>query len=227
AVLYVIVSLSVATFPGEWHVNLFTLNWPRSVQCERLIQREFTRENVDPAGAAVTWLDLRFDRLVLPRVDVVDDEKLDKIAAATKKAGEADYQGERTRILRGRDLNCGDFSDFADLRRIDLTGAQLTNASFIQSKLQGATLRDAQLQGASLRFAQLQGASLFAAQLRDASLFAAQLQGASLNRAQLQGASLFAAALQGASLDEAQLQGASLDRARLQGASLDGAQLQG
>ena len=234
-ILYVTVPLSLATFPGELHVNLFTGQALTSAQCKRWVQRQFI-------GA-----DFRFDRLVLPRVDVVDDEKLKKIEEATKAAGERDYQGERTQRFRDRDLNCGDFSEYADLRRVDFSGARLREADFSRAKLQGASLdraqlqgadldhaelqdaslNAAQLQGASLIFAQLQGASLIFAQLQGARLLSAQLQGAFLHSARLQGAWLGGALLQGAALDQAQLQGASLISARLQGATFDQAQLQG
>ena len=223
--LFILLSLSLATFPGELHVNLFTGQAIDGVQCTRWIQRKFD------------FADMRFDRLALARVDVVDDEKLEKIQQATSKAGEQPYQGERTRILRDRDLNCGDFSDYADLRRIDLSGAHLQNADFqsskldgislIKSHLRGAFLDGAQLHGASLDQAQLQDASLRDSALQSASLRAARLQGASLNSAQIQGASFRYAQLQGATLNDAQLQGAFLDLARLQGASLHRAQLQG
>jgi uncharacterized protein YjbI with pentapeptide repeats len=224
-VLYVVVCWSVASFPGEPHVNLFTGQRPSSVQCDRWLQREFS------------FADLRFDRIVVPHIDAIDHQKLEQIEKETEASGEAPYEGERTRSVRDRDLNCGSFSDFADLRRIDWTGAQLRSADFLFAKLQGATLEKAelrgafllytQLQGASLAFAQLQGASLGSAQLQGASLDNAELQGASLEFAQLQGASLFRAQLQGARLDRAQLQGASLALARLRGAVLDNAQLQG
>jgi uncharacterized protein YjbI with pentapeptide repeats len=221
AVLFVILSLSFATFPGEPHVNLFTgqvnlltgqgLN---DVRCNRWIQQR------------LSFADMRFDRLALARVDVVDHEKLEKIQQATAKAGEQPYQGERTRILRDRDLNCGDFSDYADLRRIDLSGARLKNADFRFAKLEGISLRESQLEGALLNSAQLQGASLEHSQLRRASLDDAQLQAASLKSAQLEGASLDNTGLQGASLERAQLKGASLKSAQLQGAFLNEAGLQ-
>jgi hypothetical protein len=172
-VLYLLIPLSLATFPGEWHVNFFTRQPLTSVQCKR-------------------WFEyLKFDRLTTPHVDVVDETKLERIAEATEKAGEKAYQGERTYNLRGRDLNCGDFYD-ADLRRVDLSGARLRGAQLSQARvqgasiswtqLQGALLRDAQLQDADLREAQLQGTDLHSAQLKDA-----QLQGADLSGAQLQG----------------------------------------
>jgi uncharacterized protein YjbI with pentapeptide repeats len=213
--LYVLVCWSVASFPGEPHVNLFTGQRLSSVQCDRWLQQEFS------------FADLRFDRIVVPHIDAIDHQKLEQIEKETEASGEAPYQGERTRSVRDRDLNCGNFSDFADLRRIDWTGAQLRSADFLFAKLQGATLEKAELQGAFLLYAQLQGASLVFAQLQGASLDSAQLQGARLDSAEFQGASLVFAQLQGASLFRTQLQGARLDRAELQGASLALARLRG
>jgi uncharacterized protein YjbI with pentapeptide repeats len=148
--------------------------------------------------------------------------------------------------LHGRNLQ-GAIFDLSDLRKADLTNANLQGASFFKAKLQQASLAKAQLQraslveaqlqdatldhadlqGARLVAAQLQGARLVEAQLQRASLNLAQLQGASLLRARLQGATLFGAGLQGAALDQADLQGTELVFAQLQGASLAKAQLQG
>jgi uncharacterized protein YjbI with pentapeptide repeats len=213
--LFILLPLSLATFPGEPHVNLFTGQALDGVQCRRWIQREFD------------FADMRFDRLALARVDVVDHDKLEKIQQATSKAGERAYQGERTRILRDRDLNCGDFSDYADLRRVDLTGAHLRDADFQFSKLEGVSLNGSSLQGASFNSARLQGASLFAAELQGASFKYAKLEGASFDYANLQGASLDEAGLQGTSLESAKLEGASFDYANLRGASFDYANLRG
>jgi uncharacterized protein YjbI with pentapeptide repeats len=212
--LFIVLSLSLATFPGEPHVNLFTGQFIDDVQCNRWIQQKFDS------------IDLRFDRLSLARVDVVDHDKLEKIQQATSKAGERPYQGERTRVVRDRDLNCGDFSEYADLRRIDLSGARLRDANFTDAKLEGVSFAQSQLQSASLYGARLQGASLDGAQLQGASLNIAELSGASLNGADLRGASLNGADLRGASLHDAKLQGAFLRRAKLQGAFLFRALLQ-
>jgi uncharacterized protein YjbI with pentapeptide repeats len=224
-VLFVIASLSLATFPGEPHVNLLTGHAPFSVQCDRWLQHQFY------------LVDLRFDRLDLPHIDVVDHEKLEKIEAATEKAGDQGYKGERMRVIRGRDLNCGNFSDYSDLRRVDLTDSRLKSANFSDANLQGASLTSAEIQDAyfgtaqlqetSFEGAQLRGAFLFGAMLQGANLEGAELQGANLDEAQLQGADLAEAELQGADLEDAQLQGASLFRTQLQGANLDRAQLQG
>ena len=233
-VLFVLISLTLATFPGEPHVNLLTGQSWSSVQCTRWFsrsQRDDFLGRLETIGIDKHWQN---DRLLLPRVDVVDDEKLTKIEKATSDRKLPDFKGERTRILRDRELNCSDLSN-ADLRRVDLTGARLSQAILYETALQGASLDRAQLQGASLYSAQLQGASLADAQLQGAFLANAQLQGASLDRAQLQGALLsgpiqglvVGAQLQGASLNNAELQGAILGIAELQAASLVGAELQG
>src|SRR5580704_5534954 len=196
--------LSIATFPGEPHVNLFTLKPLLSVQCDRWFQQKFER------------VDLRFDRLDLPQIDVVDNDGLAKIVKHSSELKQLPSEGERTQDFRARDFDCSDLSS-ADLRRVDLTDARLV----------GAKLSGVALDGASLDRAQLDHAYLFLAQLRRASLDHAQLQGADLSCAWLQGADLEGALLQGASLKSAHFQGASFDTAQLQGASLNEAELQG
>jgi uncharacterized protein YjbI with pentapeptide repeats len=156
--------------------------------------------------------------LVLPHFDVLEAAKIDD----PNKLDSVKY----SMVLRGRHLESAVF-DNADLRKVDLTDAQLWGARLDSARLQGASLESAQLQGASLRLARLQGASLKSAQLQGASLYQAQLPGAVLFGAELQGASLYGAQLQGASLEFAQLQGAALDGAELEGAALGEAQLQG
>ena len=218
-VLYLIVCWSLATFPGEPHLNVLSAQGWNTVQCRRWFPEQITVRN--------TQFDFRFDRIVVPHSDVIDHQKLEQIEEETKVSGEPAYQSERTWSVRDRDLNCGDFSDYADLRRIDLTGAQLRNVHFENANLQGVSLAGAELTGAFLDGAQLQGASLDGAQLDGASLNNAKLQGASLNNAQLQGAPLNGAQLQGAILIGTQLQGAQLDKAELQGAWLSGTKLEG
>jgi len=156
--------------------------------------------------------------LVLPHFDALEAAKIDD----PKKLDSVKH----SMVLRGRHLESAVF-DNADLRKVDLTDAQLWGARLDSAQLQRASLESAQLQGASLYQAQLQGAVLFGAELQGASLYGAQLQGASLEFAQLQGAALDGAELEGAALGEAQLQGAALGEAQLQGARLDQAQLQG
>jgi uncharacterized protein YjbI with pentapeptide repeats len=215
--LFIFFSLSLATFPGERHVNLFTGEPFSSVQCTR-------------------WFSEKFDRLHVPGVDVVDDDKLAKIVQATTDRKLQASKSERTQDFRERDFNCSDLSS-ADLRRVDLKGAYLYRANLNDAALQAASLGGARLNGASLERANLdeafldkawlQDASLDGAWLRETSLNSAQLQGASLKFTQAQGASFYEARLEGVSLDNAQLQGASFDYVHLQGASLDHAQFQG
>ncbi|NVO17651.1 MAG: pentapeptide repeat-containing protein [Rhodoplanes sp.] len=254
ALLYVVVALSLLTFPGEPHVNQFAGQPVDAVQCTRWF---FIRADPNSLALGRDWVRiLSFDRLDLPRIDVVDDEKLAKIEKAASDRNLPPYGGERTRNFRDRDLNCSDLS-FADLRRVDLADArisgarldgadlqgasldraqlqrtfllyaQLEQASLDEAQLQGATLERANLQGASLTFAQLQGAALQYAELPGANLGYAALQHASLFQAQLQGANLFRARLHGAALQNARLEGASLDGAELHGALLHNAKLQG
>ena len=219
------------TFPGESHAD-WTRYWPD----QSLVQVDW--ERYGPEGTEDTIIECRtvspiskafagFDRINLPHVDIIDHEKLRNIESNTKSDSLPDFQGERTRRIRDRHLDCADLSEFSDLRRIDLTNASLRGAFLNRARLQGASLEHVQLRGASLLRAQLQGASLNNAQLQGAHLAGAELQGAFLLNARHQGAYLGNARLQGASLDYAQLQGASLDSARLQGASLDKAKLQG
>jgi uncharacterized protein YjbI with pentapeptide repeats len=204
---FVAISLSLASFPGEPHLNLFTGNSLFAVQCDR-------------------WISQNFDRLVLPRVDVVDDEKLDKIERLTATKGQRPFQGERTRSFRDHDLTCGTFT-FADFRRTDFAGVRMSGAIFANAELQGADLSYSHLDGADLSWSQLQGANLYGSQLQGANLYWSQLHGADLSWSQLQGANLSYAQLQGASLSHSQLHGVDLREAQLQGASLFDAQLQG
>jgi len=226
--LAIFVSLFVATFPGEGHANFFTGQPLKSIQCERGLFHPFDRVYLP--------FDARFDRLVLPYIDVVDDDKLAKIVKNAAERNLPQNRGERTQNFRGRDFNCSDLSS-GDLRRVDLKGARLVGADLHSATLggamldnadlKGAILNEGQLQGASLDKAQLQGADLIGARLQGASLASARLQGANLGGAQLQAANLVGAYLAGASLDGASLQGASLQEAHLQAASLEYAQLQG
>jgi uncharacterized protein YjbI with pentapeptide repeats len=221
--LYLVISLSIATFPGEPHVNLFTLRPLMTVQCNRWLQQDFAEVN------------LRFDRLDVSRIEVIDGATLAAIEKQTSERNLAPGGGQRTKDFRGRNLNCSDLS-FADMRRVDLTGARLIGADLTATALNGASLDDAQLQGANLSgsflqdasasTAGLEGAQLSGAQLQGANLAHARLQGADFYIAELQGADLFGAQLRGASLQKAQLQGANISFANAQGASFDSAQLQ-
>jgi uncharacterized protein YjbI with pentapeptide repeats len=144
----------------------------------------------------------------LEAAKIADPEKFDAV--------------KQTLILRGLNLEGAVFLN-ADLRKVDLRGAQLQGASLAGAQLQGATLDSAQLQGATLDWAKLQGANLNNAKLQSANLNNAKLQGATLSAAELQGATLVSAELQGASLKDAKLQGAELQKSTLNGTDMSGA----
>lgn len=239
------IAFTVATFPGEWlDEYIGSISWiPASITIRRghtvETKKIFTSiHNLLFVGDVDFFAQRRVsifsNTLIVQGINLVETAKIDNNGAKTSFS------------LRGRELR-GAVFDWADLRKIDLAGAELQGASFLYTQLQhtsfdyaqlqdaqldfaqlqNASLDHAQLQGASLNWAQIQGASLKGAQLQGASLHFAQLQGVSLEGAQLQGASLIGVQLAGAFLNEASLDGASLDLANLQGASLVRAQLQG
>jgi uncharacterized protein YjbI with pentapeptide repeats len=213
--LFILISLSLATFPGELHLNVLAGRSVDAVECDRLVQRKFD------------FVDLRFDRLALERIDVIDHDKLAKIESATSKDGERPFEGERTRLLRDRDFHCADFSSYSDLRRVDLSNSRMRTAQFSDAKLDGASFDGADLRGASFRYAKAQHASFKDAQLQGAWFDRAQLEGAAFGGANLEEAYLAGAELRAASFDSARLMGASLKDARLQEAILDSADLRG
>ena len=144
---------------------------------------------------------------------------------AAKIANSEKFDGvKQTLRLRGLNLEGAVFLN-ADLRKVDLTEAQLQGASLAGAQLQGAILDSAKLQGATLGWAKLQGANLHNAKLQGANLNNAKLQGASLSTAELQGATLDSAELQGTSLKNAELQGAAFQKSTLYGMDMSGAEV--
>jgi uncharacterized protein YjbI with pentapeptide repeats len=221
------------SFPGERHARWLTHDGNAGAIYSDIQLSEIGKCR----DSKVAWLfSDNFDRLYLPRESFVEDDKLSKFDIANRHRALKPHEGERSRNLRYRNLNCGTFKG-ADLRRADFEGATLIGANLKEAGLHGALLAGARLHGASLNKAQLQDASLDRAKLHAASLDEARLQGAFLDGAELQNASLYQALLHEASLDDtnlsgaslylAELQGASLTVADLRGATLDGAQLQG
>lgn len=110
----------------------------------------------------------------------------------------------------------------ADLGEVDLLEADLAGADLIGTNLQEASLHGADLEEADLGRANLEGARLAGADLRGANLSEANLRGANLwrvdlRRAYLRGANLFGSNLILADLCEADLQRVDLNRAILGG----------
>lgn len=101
---------------------------------------------------------------------------------------------------------------------MNISRANLHEATLYGADLYGADLRGADLYGADLHGADLRGANLSGADLYEANLCGADLSRANLRRANLCGANLREANLCGANLYGAILQGADLQGAILRGA---------
>jgi uncharacterized protein YjbI with pentapeptide repeats len=114
-----------------------------------------------------------------------------------------------------------------DLREADLSGAGLIRADLREVNLGGANLRGASLGGADLSGTNLSGANLGGAGLSRTNLSGANLRGAGLSRTNLSGANLSGANLGGADLSRTNLSGAGLIRADLREVNLGGANLRG
>ena len=104
-----------------------------------------------------------------------------------------DEEGGEYANLRRSDLRGADLSD-ADLRRANLSDANLSGANLRRADLSGANLRRADLSHANLSRANLIGAYLSGAYLSDANLSRADLSGAYLSRANLSDANLIGCA---------------------------------
>jgi hypothetical protein len=85
-ILYLLIPLSLATFPGEPHLNLFTGEALTSVQCQQ-------------RPASEVWQPHLRDRLDVRHADIVDHAKLERIEEAAKKNGET-FEGEGERTLQ-------------------------------------------------------------------------------------------------------------------------------
>lgn len=146
------------------------------------------------------------------------------------------------RICSAGARSTGGFPRQVDLRRVDLSSANLMRVDLDRARLDGAILNRANLSGASLNGASfdraylnetkldrcsLKGTRLIHALLYGANLEGANLEGARLDRAMLERANLSGARLDHASLDRASLNGANFSGASLLEARLDGARLEG
>ena len=110
-------------------------------------------------------------------------------------------QDGKMAALRGADLRRTDLSN-ANLRYADLRGADLIGADLSNANLRWADLRWADLCSADLRRANLRWANLCRANLKFANLSSADLIGADLSSADFSGADLRGADLRWADLSE-------------------------
>ncbi len=132
--------------------------------------------------------------------------------------------------------------DGQDLRRYDLTGANLRNAlmnavvndrgmmasaDLYAVNFVKAQMRRVDLSGANLRNVNLSIADLTGANLTRANLTGAEMPGVDLSGANLSGANLTRAFVGDGNLSRVNLTGANLTRANLTGANLAGANLAG
>jgi hypothetical protein len=113
----------------------------------------------------------------------------------------------------------GDYAG-ADVRGVELAGANLWGFDF-----GGADLSGANLAGSDLAWASLTAAGLVGANLANANLMGADFVDADCSRADLSGADLTRANLRGTNLTGADLSGAYLAVTNLAGADLTGADL--
>jgi uncharacterized protein YjbI with pentapeptide repeats len=110
---------------------------------------------------------------------------------------------------------------------IDLRGADLRRAHFVEAHLDGADLRKANLVGTKLILAYFTEADLSAANLSAADLMGTDLSAANLSAADLTGATLREATLSGATLAGVNFTGAQLIETNLANANLTGCQIYG
>jgi hypothetical protein len=106
----------------------------------------------------------------------------------------------------------------ADLRHVDLWGADLRGATLTKSDL-----RNARFDEADLRRADLEGSNLQAAILKRADLREANLRGSDLREADVLGANFGAAILRDSKLQDLDLTVCDIEGVHLSGANLDGA----
>lgn len=109
--------------------------------------------------------------------------------------------------------------DRLEFNNVDLSGAELRDASFYRSDLSGSIFEKVKAFRAKFVNAVLTGASFPEADLREADMTKANLSEADLATADLRRARLFGANLRGADLSGAKLEGADLSGADLTGAT--------
>jgi uncharacterized protein YjbI with pentapeptide repeats len=128
--------------------------------------------------------------------------------------------------LRGVDIN-GANLQAADLRESDLTNASLLSANLMHADLRWSLLVQANLNNARCCFSQLDESGVFEATMVSTDLRSASLCNANLSRTEMSGAVLTEANMQGAAMRSCVLRFAKLQKARLCQAQLSKADLSG
>src|SRR5579883_511745 len=132
-------------------------------------------------------------------------------SAYDQKSSGARIEALQDLLEQKESLNGLSLEEGADLRKIQLPGADLRGANLFRANLSSVGLSDADLR-TNLSSANLSGANLRSANLQDAVLWGANLRGANLSGADLRGAILIDANLRGAHLEGAVLIGTNLGR---------------
>lgn len=233
----VVLSLLIATFPGEWLDDHIPAIEVKGTSLYKLL----VAGDVDLAERKPK--SLWSNRLVVPGVDVLDHEKFDsedKIAALpmtvslrARHLEGAVLIGANLRkvdftaaVLRGADLSAADVREAnfgcdrfgqdascSDLRGANLSSGNFNGATFEKAYLQGAIIDYASFEGALLKSAKMVGVSAVQTQFPVAVLDGADFRGALLDLAAFPAASLLGADFRGAAFYGTQLQGADLDLA--------------
>jgi uncharacterized protein YjbI with pentapeptide repeats len=233
----VVLSLLIATFPGEWlDDNIPTIEVGGTSLHKLLVAGDVDLAERRPKS-------LWSNRLVVPGIDVLNHEKFDsetKIAALPMTVSlrarhlegavliganlrKVDFTGA---VLSGADLSLADVREAnfgcdrfgqdatcADLRGAILSSGNFNGAIFEKANLRGAIIDYASFDGASLKSARMVGVSAVQTQFSAAILDGADFRGALLDVAAFPAASLLGADFRGAAFYGTQLQGANLDLA--------------
>lgn len=128
--------------------------------------------------------------------------------------------------LRGADLSAAEFLE-ADLSNALFHNAKLSGANFVNTNLSDSFLSCSDLSRAQLHNVNFTGTRLWSANLSGALLQDAELPGTNFHNANLSGTNLLGANLSGAIFQDAIASGALLERANLSGAGFLRADLSG
>ena len=112
------------------------------------------------------------------------------------------------------------------MNKLNLSGADLSNADLVGTNLENTDLRGADLENVDLRNADLRGAKLENANLTNANMAGAILENVDLKEANLTNTNLEGARLSNSTLRNTQLQNANLMKARLGNVNLRNANLE-
>ncbi|MEQ8974015.1 MAG: pentapeptide repeat-containing protein [Coleofasciculus sp. C1-SOL-03] len=159
-------------------------------------------------------------------VDLLRQESADNFLQRAREIGLNPKTDFAELNLSGVNLSPASFQ-YADLTGVNLSQANLSNAHLNHAKLTNANLQQANLQQSNLSSVDLSSANLKEANLSNADFNNANLSQTNLQQADLSNANLNDTNLNNANLEEANLENAKLAAIKLQGAKCDRANFQG